>query len=77
VQSREQLMDMLRELQIRTVAMEHQRDAIRKLYDSAAMMNNTPLVDSYRQQMHDLLDLQLDTASGLMQITRSIIYTTK
>lgn len=53
--------------------MEHQRDAIRKLYDAASMMNNNVLTDTYRRQLHDLLDVQLDNSSSLMQITRSLI----
>jgi ABC-type dipeptide/oligopeptide/nickel transport system ATPase subunit len=68
-------MAKMRELQIQSVAISHQRDAIIKLYDAAAMMNNTSLAERYRGELHDLLDVQLDTTSSLMQITRSLIDT--
>lgn len=70
---RDDLLKQMRELQIQAVAIEHQREAIRKLYDAATMMNNGKLAEGYRQQMHDLLDVQLDNSSSLMQITRSLI----
>lgn len=70
---REDLMKRMRDAQIQAVAIEHQRDAIRKLYDAATMMNNGTLAEGYRQQLHDLLDVQLDNSSSLMQITRSLI----
>ena len=72
---RDDLMKQMRELQIQSVAISHQRDAIIKLYDAAAMMNNTMLAEGYRQQLHDLLDVQLDNTSSLMQITRTLIDT--
>jgi hypothetical protein len=68
-------MTRMRELQIQAVAMEHQREAIRKLYDAASMVNNTGLAAGYRQQLHDLLDIQLDNTSSLMQVTRTLIDT--
>lgn len=73
--TREQLLDRMRELQIQAIAVEHQRDGLRKLYDAAITMNNTKLAEGYRTQLHDLLDVQLDTASSLMQVMRSIIDT--
>lgn len=68
-------MARMRELQIQAVAISHQRDALVKLYDAAAMMNNGTLAEGYRQQLHDLLDVQLDNTSSLMQVTRTLIDT--
>jgi ABC-type branched-subunit amino acid transport system ATPase component len=70
---RPDLLARMRELQIQAVAIEHQREAIRKLYDAASMMNNGKLAEGYRQQLHDLLDVQLDNSSSLSQVTRSLI----
>jgi Spy/CpxP family protein refolding chaperone len=71
--TRNDLLKRMRDLQMQSIATDHQRDAIRKLYDAATMMNDGKLADTYRQQLHDLLDAQLDNSSSLMQLTRTLI----
>lgn len=72
---REDLLARMRELQIQAVAITHQRDALHKLYDAATTVNNGKLAEGYRQQLHDLLDVQLDNTASLMQVTRTLIDT--
>lgn len=55
---------------MRQVSMQHQFDALRKLYDSVCIVNNSVMMETYRTQLHDLLDLQLDTQNAIMELTR-------
>jgi len=63
----------LRDALVKQVAVQHQMDGLRKLHDAAMVMDNRSLVAVYRQQMHDLLDLQLDTQSEICSLTRNIV----
>lgn len=70
--NRPELMGKLRDEQVKMVAVEHQREGIKKLFDAACMMQNGPLMEKYRRELHDLLDLHLDCADAVMQMTRKV-----
>lgn len=61
----------LREAQIKHVAIQHQTDGIKQLYSAAIAMSNNQLSDTYRQQLHDLLDTQLDNSSEIMELSKA------
>lgn len=71
--TRAELQAKLREEVVKQMAMQHQRDALHKLYDAAAMMNNQPLSERYREELHNLLDLQLDTVMSISVLSRQMI----
>lgn len=71
--TRDELTAKLREALIKQVSISHQTDGVRKLYDAAVMMQNNPLSETYRQQMHDLLDVQLDNQSEVCELTRRMV----
>lgn len=68
-----QLNEKYREEMVKQISVGHQFDATVKLYDAAAMMNNAVLMEQYREQLHSLLDVKLDTTNSLMQLTQRII----
>lgn len=70
---RSEVEQKLRDALVKQVAIQHQMDGLRKLHDAAMVMGNNLLVATYRQQMHDLLDLQLDTQSEICSLTRNIV----
>jgi hypothetical protein len=70
--TRAQLQARLREEVVKQMAMSHQLDATRKLHEAAAMMANNPLCESYREQIHNLIDLQLDTTMAIAVLTRQM-----
>jgi hypothetical protein len=68
-----QLNAKLQEELIRQAAVHHQYEALVKLYEAAAMMNNTVLMEQYREQLHNLLDLKLDSCNSISELTRQLI----
>jgi hypothetical protein len=70
---RAELEQKLRDALVKGVAVQHQMDGLRKLHDAAMVMQNNELAMTYRQQMHDLLDIQLDTQSEVTSLTRSLV----
>lgn len=68
-----QLTGMLREETIKQVSIQHQFEAIIKLHEAATMMSNKTLMEQYREQLHSLLDLKLDTANTIAALTRQLI----
>lgn len=71
--TREQVQAKLKEEIVKQVAMGHQMEATRKLHEAAAIMANNPLCEMYREQMHNLLDLQLDTLMSISLLTRQLV----
>lgn len=65
----------LQEEVIKQVSIQHQFEAVLKLYDAATMMNNKPLMEQHRENLHSLLDLKLDTTNTVMELTRQLIRT--
>lgn len=70
--TRSEMMRTLRDEQVKSLSMEHQYAGVRKLYDAAIAMNNSELSDTYRTQLHQLLDEQLDNASVVMNLTKKL-----
>ncbi len=68
-----QLTAQLREETIKGVSIQHQFDALVKLYEAAAIIPNNLLMEQYRDQLHSLLDLRLDTANTIYEITRRMV----
>lgn len=73
MQHREAILQQLRDDQIKLISIEHQKDGIVKLFDAAAVMANGALAELYRQQLHDLLDIQLDTKISTFSLTRKLL----
>jgi hypothetical protein len=71
-----QVNEKLQQELIKQVSIQHQFDAIMKLYEAATMMNNTVLMEQYREQLHSLLDIKLDTCNAIMELTRQLIKAT-
>lgn len=63
----------MQEATIKQIAVQHQTEAIIKLYEAATMMNNTVLMEQYRDQLHTLLDVKLDTVNDIMELSRQLI----
>ena len=63
----------IQEATIKQIAVQHQFDAILKLYEAATMMDSRPLMEQYRDQLHSLLDLKLDTVNEIMTFSRQLI----
>lgn len=68
-----ELNQRMQEATIKQIAVSHQSDAIVKLYEAAAMMNNTVLMEQHRDNLHSLLDLKLDTVNEIMELSRQLI----
>lgn len=68
-----QINAQLRECLVKQLAIRQQSEALVRLYDAASTMNNSALCDTYRQQLHDLLDLTLDTIDEVCLLTRQLI----
>lgn len=70
-----QLLELIRDETIKQVSIQHQFEATLKLYDAACMVHNRTLLEQYRDQLHSLLDLKLDTTNSIMELTRRMIRT--
>jgi DNA-directed RNA polymerase sigma subunit (sigma70/sigma32) len=68
-----ELNQKMQEATIKQIAVSHQSEAIAKLYEAATMMNNGPLMEQYRDQLHTLLDVKLDTVNEIMELSRQLI----
>jgi hypothetical protein len=68
-----QLTTQLQQETIKQVSIQHQYEAIMKLYEAATMMDNRPLMVQYRMQLHDLLDLKLDVCHSISELSRQLI----
>ena len=68
-----QLNERYREELVKQLSVGHQIDATVKLYEAAAMMNNKVLMEQYREQLHNLVDVKLDTTNSLMELTRQMV----
>lgn len=65
------LMEKVKELQLRRTAMDRQTEGIKKLYESALILGNSKLTDDYRQQLHFILDSELDCTAEIVQCVKS------
>lgn len=62
----------LRDEQVMQMAIQHQMDGVRKLYDAAVAMGNEEMSGMYRGQLHDLLDTQLDNSHTIMNLLKQL-----
>jgi hypothetical protein len=69
----EELQAEVRKHLIHQSSMDYQFKALRGLYDAASMVPHAHLMEQYRQQLHDLLDVQLDTQNTIMELSRRMI----
>lgn len=60
---------------IRQVAAKQQFEALCKLYEAAAITNNGAQLEQYREQLHTVLDCQLDICNEIMHHTRLFVRT--
>lgn len=67
-----ELQQKLREETIKGVSIQHQFEGILKLYEAAVIMNNYALMEVYRQQAHDLLDVKLDTCNSIGRLAHQM-----
>lgn len=71
--NREQLNKTIKDEIIKQASMQHQFDAVMKLYDAASMMPNPQLMEQQRNNLHALLDERLDLQGSIMELTRRLI----
>lgn len=71
--NREQIMQRMKDEQMRMLALTHQYEGTKKLFDAAAMSNNGVQCDELRFQLHTLLDAQLDLVASTMILTRAFM----
>lgn len=57
---------------VKQVAIQHQMDGLRKMYDSATLLNNQKLAQQHRDHLHACLDMQLDAAASVMLLSRQL-----
>lgn len=71
--TREQIMQKLQEEQVRALGLAHTYDGIKRMFDGAAMVNDSAKCDEYRFKLHTLLDAQLDAVASTMMLTRAFM----
>ena len=71
--NRDQIMQRLKDEQMKLVGLAHQYDGIKKLFDGAASQNDGLKCDEYRFQLHNILDMQLDLVASTMLLTRAFL----
>lgn len=54
------------------MALVQQAEGLNKLYDGASLRGDGNAADTYRQQLHDLLDQQLDLKSANFVLIRAL-----
>lgn len=60
------------ELMVQQVAIEHQIQGLRRMHDSAILVNQGELATQYREQIHTAMDALLDAATSVMLLTRQL-----
>jgi hypothetical protein len=63
----------LRELAVQHVTLDMRMKGIRNLYEASALNSNAALMEQFRRELHDLLDLQLDVVNSQMVHTHQLI----
>lgn len=71
---RNELLDKIRDAQIRLIAIQHHSEGMKKLFDAAVMCNANDLSEAHRTTLHNLLDQQLDATAEVTSLTRALIY---
>lgn len=71
--SNEQLLQRLKDEQLKLVRLGHQYDGLKKMFDAAALDSNGAECDDIRFKLHTLLDAQLDSVALSMVLTRQLI----
>lgn len=69
----EEIKQQLLGVQIQAVTIVHQRDGNRRLFDAACWTNNGEQAAKIREQIHNLLDSELDCAASVMQLSRMLL----
>lgn len=69
----EQAQAKVKEEALRSVGLHAQMEGYIKLYESSVMARNEHLVAKYREDLHTMLDLRLDSVSISSTIIRDLI----
>lgn len=72
MKTRAELIADLRRVTITQIAIQHHSEGVHKLFDAATLCANGRLSDEHREQLHNLLDQQLDAKAEVMAITRCL-----
>lgn len=67
--------DLIARLQdevVRQVAIGHQMEGTKCMYDACVLMGDNLGSDAHRQSLHTLLDIKLDVAATIQVISRSL-----
>lgn len=74
---RDELLARLHEAVVRQVALDHQMEGIKRLYDACVLMADNPGADTHRQSLHTILDMKLDVASSIQVISKILAGSTE
>lgn len=67
--------DLIARLQdevVTQVAIEHQMEGTKRLYDACVLMGDNLGSDAHRQSLHTLLDIKLDIAAAIQVLSRQL-----
>lgn len=70
--TRADLQKKIRAEVINQVGIETQMEGMRKFYDAAVLVGNNAAAQSYRDNLHTLLDAKLDSSASVMLLTRQM-----
>lgn len=74
---RADLQARMREEIIRQMALEHQMEGARKMYDAALLMSDQAGAQMHRDNLHTLLDCKLDSAASVQLLVRQLAESTE
>lgn len=69
---RDEIERRMTDLMVQQVAIEHQIQGLRRMHDSAVLVNQMELASQYREQIHTATDALLDAANSVMLLTRQL-----
>jgi len=73
--TKDQINEQLHDTMTRQLACGHQTEALTKLFEAAALIGNKDLMNKYREELHNLLDIKLDNCNSIMILTKKLVQT--
>lgn len=71
--SREKLLQQINDEQLKLVRLSHQFEGTKKLFDASALESDHRKMDELRTNLHNLLDMQLDSSSTSLLLARQLM----
>ncbi len=63
----------LRQMSVDAVALQHRANGIKAIYTGCVMSGDSKGADTHRQELHEILDMQLDLEASTTMLSRSFM----